>query len=679
MTVAAIVQARLGSARLPRKVLADLGGVPVLRVLLDRLSAARSLDTIVVAIPNGPTDDDLEAAIKAWAFPVVRGHPDDVLDRYRQAAQWAGADILVRVTGDCPLVDPRLVDSVVRTLLDDPSLDYVAVGPSFPDGADCEAFRMAALDMAWHEARLPSEREHVTTFINSQPERFSLSMIQHEPSLGGVRLTIDEPADLAVLRGLVGVLGTAPRVGIVEYAKHLFAHPALEEFRSHISRNEGLWRSRHLDELSLIGQRHPLEKSAELLARAERVIPGGTQTLSKGPDQFVRGVTPSLLLSGSGCHVTDVDGNIYIDYPMALGPVILGYGHPRTVEAVTRQVAEGTTFTLPHPLEAEVAEQLIEMVPSVEMVRFAKNGSDVTTAAVRLARAVTGRDVVLTCGYHGWHDWYMVQTPRNAGIPAILASLVEPFPFNDLVAFEAALARHDGRVAAVILEVGTDDPRDGFLGKLLTSAHRVGAIVIFDEIVTGFRFAVGGAQERYGVLPDLTCLGKAMANGLPLSAVGGRRDLMEEFCNVFFSGTFGGDTLALAAGKATLAEIAEAHVVEHMWDMGAVFRSGLTEVILASGLEVELLGHPPRSALVFRQDGADSPALRGLFLQEAARRGVLFGGPIFVTYAHQRGDVDRTVEICAEVFQLLVEAVQTESVERRLEGPAPALFPPLRS
>jgi glutamate-1-semialdehyde aminotransferase len=257
-----------------------------------------------------------------------------------------------------------------------------------------------------------------------------------------------------------------------------------------------------------------LHESARLLERARHVIPGFTQTLSKNPTQWVQGVAPAYIARASGAHVWDVDGNRYLDFPMALGPVILGHADAAVNEAIVRQLRDGISFTLPHPIEVEVAERVVDLVPGAERVRFAKTGSEATSAAVRLARACTGRDVVLTCGYHGWHDWYIGSTSRAAGVPDAVRALVGTFKFNDLASLDAALGRHRGETAAVILEpCGAEEPTPGFLEGVVERTHAVGAVAIFDEIITGFRLAPGGAQEHYGVEADLAAFGKALGNG----------------------------------------------------------------------------------------------------------------------------------------------------------------------
>lgn len=670
--VVAIVQARSGSSRLPAKVLADVCGRPLLTMLLRRLLAAGNLHEVVVATTQSDSDDLVaQVAVDAGAG-VFRGPVDDVLARYAGAAALAGADVVVRVTGDCPLVDPALIDELVALFLADPNAGYMAFGPSFPEGADAEVFSREALAAAHSSATTGPDREHVTLWIKDHPERFSIRVIETMPELGHVRLTVDEPEDLDAVRLLVAELGAEPETTIWQYAAR-WIELRQDAPNSSIGRNEGSWRSQNIADLDLVrkGQIHGGLRSAELLRRSRRVIPGATQTLSKGISQFVEGVTPAFLERGSGCHVFDADGNAYIDYPMALGPVLLGYNHPSIVAAVRRQIAEGSTFTLPHRLEVEVAERVVDLVPAAQMVRFAKNGSDVTSAAVRLARAVTGRDYVSTSGYHGWHDWYVGLTERSAGVPEAVKRLTGRFIWNDVGSFEAEMERMP---AAIVIELPGEDPEPGFLEHVRARCTQTGTVFVWDEIVTGFRWSTGGAQEYYDVIPDLVCLGKAMANGMPLSCIAGSADVMRAFDSVFFSGTFGGETVSLAAARATIDEIVRTNACATMWQRGELLRAGISALLDRHGdLDVRLLGHAPRSGLEFHQSGQSSPALRGLFLQETVRRGILFGGPIFVTPAHEPPDLDYTLEALAAVFEILDDAVTTDSVGRLLEGPAPGV------
>ncbi len=416
----------------------------------------------------------------------------------------------------------------------------------------------------------------------------------------------------------------------------------------------------------------PLSRSQEYFRRAQRVIPSCTQTMSKGHTQFVQGVAPIFLQRGQGSHVWDVDGNEYIDYPMALGPIILGYDDPDVTAAVQAQLAGGVTFSLPHPLEVEVAELLTEVIPCAEMVRFGKNGSDATAGAVRLARAFTGRDKIACCGYHGWHDWYVGTTTRPRGVPEAVRGLTLTFAYNDIASLEKLFDEHPGEIAALIMEpVGVVEPVGDFLRLVSERTRAHGAVLIFDEIVTGFRVALGGAQQHFGVVPDLACFGKAMANGYPLSAVVGRRPVMRLFDEIFFSSTFGGEVVSLAAAKATIAKLRERGVIEHLWRQGRRLKDGYNALAAESGLasQTECIGLPPRTVLTFRDAaGEESLLLKSLFQQEMIKRGILTAGGFNLCWSHSEGDIDRTLEACREALGFVARALRSDDPRKLLEG-----------
>jgi glutamate-1-semialdehyde aminotransferase len=421
----------------------------------------------------------------------------------------------------------------------------------------------------------------------------------------------------------------------------------------------------------------PLTRSQELLERAGRVIPAWTQTLSKNPTQWVQGVAPAYAARAEGAHVWDVDGNRYLDLPMALGPVILGHSHPVVTEAIERQLQDGIVFTLPHPIEVEVAEMVVARVPGAERVRFAKTGSEVTSAAVRLARAVTGRDDILAAGYHGWHDWYIGSTSRSLGVPTAVRELTSTFTFNDLDSLDAAL--DSSQPAAVILEpAGAEEPAPGFLEAVVERARKAGALVIFDEIITGFRVAPGGAQERYGVEADLVTFGKALGNGMPISALAGRAELMERLEEVFFSGTHGGEALSLAAARAVLGEL-DAAAYERLYETGERLRAGIEAAISAHDLSdwVAIGGAAPRTVVTVREpDGAKGLPAKTLVQQELVKRGVLFNGSNFICLAHSDEDIVQATKAYGDAFERLAAALPN-NVADLLEGPSiqPAFRP----
>lgn len=399
--------------------------------------------------------------------------------------------------------------------------------------------------------------------------------------------------------------------------------------------------------------------------RARDLIPGGSQTLSKGPTQWAQGIAPDFIVRARGARVWDDRGREFLDWPMALGPIMLGHGHPAVDDAIRAQLEDGITFTLPHPLEAEVAERVVDAVPCAERVRFAKSGSDATSAAIRLARAVTGRESVIAVGYHGWHDWYIGSTSRSAGVPAATRGLVRTAPYGEVPDLEGA--------AAVILEpASATEPPEGYLQALVDAAHAAGALVVFDEIITGFRLALGGAQERYGVTPDLACFGKALGNGMPISALAGRAEHMDVLRDVFFSGTHGGETLSLAAARAVIDVLREEPVHEHLWRLGERLQEGVRGLIERHGVGewVVCSGAAPWTLVMVSEPKEDPRGLpaKTLLQQELLKRGVLYNGSHFVSYAHTQADVDETLAAYDEALAIMA-SVLPDDVDRLLEAP----------
>ncbi|MBZ0109640.1 MAG: aminotransferase class III-fold pyridoxal phosphate-dependent enzyme [Candidatus Scalindua rubra] len=418
--------------------------------------------------------------------------------------------------------------------------------------------------------------------------------------------------------------------------------------------------------------KNTINKSLQLYNIARNLIPSCTQTFSKGYTQFSFRVSPVFIEMAKGCHVWDVDGNEYIDYSMALGAITLGYAYPEVNEAISEQLNKGIVYSLPHPLEVKLAETLVEIIPCAEMVRFAKNGSDVTTGAVRAARAYTGRDKIISCGYHGWHDWYIGTTTRNKGIPKAVQELTLTFEYNNIESLRKLFDENSGEIAAVVMEpIGIVGPEKRFLEKVKELTHKNGALLIFDEIVTGFRLSEGGAQEYFGVVPDLACYGKGMANGMPVSAVVGKREVMTIFDEIFFSFTFGGETISLAASIATINEMKVKGVIEYLWRMGRKLKDGFNALAVKHGLNTvtECIGFPPRTVITFKdRHGQESLELKTLFQQEAIKRGVLFSGAQNMCYSHTDTDIERTLEVYNESLEILARVIKGGDVESCLDG-----------
>lgn len=679
--VVAIIQARMGSTRLPGKVMADIAGYPMLWHVVDRLRKAQSIKQVVIATSDESTDNAIADFALRNTIECFRGSERDVLDRYYRAAERYKADVIVRITADCPLIDPQVVDKVVNAFLAG-DYDYVSntLRYTYPDGLDTEVFSFVALQQTWKEARVPTDREHVTPYIRTSGQ-FRILNVENEVDLSilDLRWTVDSQADLEFVRGIYARLGLKQQhFGLADVLRLLNSEPHLMEINNGKIQNEGYYKS-IATEPPLLPQQRDLSRSYELKARARRLIPDCSQTFSKGPTQFVQGVAPAFLVRGEGSHVWDADGNEYIDYPMALGPIILGHNYPAVTQAVIRQMQDGTTFSLPHPLEVEVAEMLVQVIPCAEMVRFGKNGSDATSGAVRVARAYTGREVIACCGYHGWQDWYIGTTSRNKGVPKAVRELTIPFEYNNIVSLERIFSEHPGKVAAVIMEpVGVVEPRGGFLQQVRELTHREGAILIFDEIITGFRLALGGAQQYFGVVPDLACFGKAMANGYPIAAVVGRREIMELFDEVFFSFTFGGEVLCLAACVATIKEMQETNVIGLLWAQGRKLKDGYNVLAREFGMDhyTDCVGLSPRTLITFKDiKGADSLVLKSLLQQECLKRGILFSGNQNICYSHSNADIEYTLRVYRNAMQMLAEAVDSGDALQRLQGkPVQSVF-----
>ena len=422
-------------------------------------------------------------------------------------------------------------------------------------------------------------------------------------------------------------------------------------------------------------------RSRELQAKAHRLIPGGCHTYAKGDDQYPS-LAPSFIVRGQGCHVWDIDGNEYVEYGMGNRCVTLGHGFEPVVKAAQLEMTRGTNFSRPAAIEVECAEQFLSMIDGAEMVKFAKNGSDVTSAAVKLSRAHTGRDMVALCADHPFFsvdDWFIGTTEIDAGIPKSTKSLSVKFSFNDLSSLEQLFARYPNRIACVVLEPAKyDHPQDRFLHRVRDLCHREQAVFILDEMITGFRWHNGGAQKMYSVVPDLSTFGKGFANGFALSALAGKRELMQrggldhrEERVFLLSTTHGAETHALAAAIATMQTYKQEPVIDTLYRQGRHLQRGLLEVTQRHRLSeyVQVIGPP--CALVHVTLDANkqrSQEFRTLLMQELVRRGIL-ATSFVISYSHSDADIGRTIQAWDAAMKIYARALE-DGVDKYLVGPA---------
>ena len=412
-----------------------------------------------------------------------------------------------------------------------------------------------------------------------------------------------------------------------------------------------------------------ISKSLEMYDRAKKLMHPITQTLAKGPGQFTFGVSPIYVERAKGSKIWDVDGNEYLDYCMGIGPISLGYGYDRVDNAIKEQLEKGITFSLMHRLELEVAEKLHEIIPNAESIRITKQGADACSAAVRIARAFTKRDKVAVCGYHGWHDWYIGTTTRDAGIPQAIKDLTVMIQYNNIESVKAVMTPD---LACLILEpIIFEEPKDNFLHEVQALCKANGTLLIFDEMWTGFRLALGGAQEFFGIKPDLAVYSKACANGMPIAFLTGRDDVMSLFeSDVFYFTTFGGEALSLAATLATLDEMKEKNVPQYLATQGQKIKDGFNELREKHGMTdyITIGGYPCRSIVNFTEKAGDALVLKTYLQQEMIKRGILWSSFHNMCFSHSDADVQLTLDAYDDIFPTFKQLIESNSVSSALKG-----------
>lgn len=651
MKVVAIVQARMGATRFPNKVMRPVGGTPMIGLLLARLRRARKIDQIVLATSTDPLNAPLVAYVEQLGHSVYQGSEDDVLDRYYQAALKFKAGVVVRITGDCPLTDPELVDEVVGAFTES-GVDYACniFPPTYPDGLDIEVFSVAALQRAHREADQPQQREHVTPYLR-QSDKFSRTNYAHSQDLSGERWTVDEPDDLVVVEKVFDHFHPRTDFSWSEVLALRERQPDAFAANRHLVRNEG----------SSLGTGQKLWK------RAKRIIPGGNMLLSKRAEMFLPEQWPAYFSKTKGCRVWDLDGREFIDMSlMGIGTNTLGYGHPEVDAAVRATIDAGNMSTLNCPEEVYLAERLIELHPWADMVRFARSGGEANAIAIRIARAASGRYKVAFCGYHGWHDWYLAANLGDEtrlaghllpglqpnGVPPNLRDTIYAFNYNRFEELEALVATHE--IGVIKMEVSRNQgPDPGFLQKVRQLATDKGIVLVFDECTSGFRQSFGGLHKLYGVEPDMAIFGKTLGNGYAITATIGRREIMQAAQASFISSTFWTERIGPTAALKTL------EVMERMksWEIITATGRSIGErwqaLAAKHGLSIALNGLP--ALIGFSFNSPHHLAYKTLITQEMLGKGYLAGTGVYVCTEHTPEIVDGFFEALDPVFGVVRE------------------------
>ena len=668
MNVISVIQARMSSVRLPGKVLMQLVGKPVLEHVVTRIQVCTSISKVIVATSTDPTDNIIQSWCESQGISCYRGSLDDVLDRYYQAAKTDHPDAVVRITADCPAIDPTIVDEVVTGFLEG-GYDYYGLSGEFPDGLDCTVFKFAALERAWREARLKSEREHVGPYLEKHPELFKNGGLKKFTGLSHHRWTLDEPRDYEFLQAVFARLQRSGSLFLASDVLFLLEQePDLMLINSDIIRNEGYLRSLKNDNKTMYTlEELKQSQGVALYKRAINLIPGGTQLLSKRPEMFAPEVWPSYYSKAKGCRVWDMEGREFIDISiMAVGACILGYADDEVDDAVVNALRSGVNSSLNCTEEVELAEALIALHPWFGMVRYARSGGESMGMAIRIARAHTHRDLVMFSGYHGWNDWYLATNLADStgldgqlmpglqpnGVPRGLAGTAMPFDANNIDSLREKIRGKEKHIAAIVIEParGEDAPA-GYLKALRELASEIGAVLIFDEITSGFRMCAGGIHRNYGVHPDMAVLAKSMANGYAMAVVMGIEKVMQAAQSTFISSTNWTERIGPTAALATLRKYQRLSVEKHLIEIGNRVKHIWRDAGELNKLEIKVTGLPSLAAFSFK--GANAAELETLFTIEMLKRGFLGFRQFKPSLAHQSADLDLYQKAVHEVFAFI--------------------------
>jgi len=665
MNILAIVQARMGSHRFPGKVMKTIQDKSLIEILLQRLSFSELISKIVVAIPCEEQDDILEKHILSKGYDVFRGATNDVLDRYYQAAKKYNPDVIVRVTGDCPLIDADVVDRTISLFLDG-NFDYACNcnPPTFPDGLDTEVFSFDALNEIWLNRFSLEEKEHVTVSLRNN-NKYKKTNYFSKIDYSFKRWTVDEQKDL----DLVSLIFESFKPNFnFKWADII----NFENTNNHLFNNNS-------DILRNSGNTH--NKGQRLWLKAKKIIPGGNMLLSKRSEMFLPDLWPSYFSKAKGCFVWDLDGNKYKDLSlMGVGTNILGYANEEVDDAVRSVIDNGNMTTLNAPEEVYLAEKLINMHPFAEMVRFCRTGGEANAVAVRIARAASGKDKIAFCGYHGWHDWYLAANLSQKsnlkehllpglepnGVPKDLVGSVYPFNYNNLEELKSLISKFD--IGTIKMEVSRNDgPTNNFLSEVRDIATKNNIILIFDECTSGFRETFGGLHKKYSIEPDMAVFGKALGNGYAITSIIGKKDIMEFAQTSFISSTFWTERIGSTAGLKTLEVMENNKTWDQISEKGRFIKDNWKKLADKHNIDLSISGLD--SLCSFSIKSKKNQKYKTFITQEMLSKGFLASDSIYVSMAHSASIIEEYFDILEPIFKVIAECENGRDIDTLLNGP----------
>ena len=662
--IVAIIEARLNSVRLPGKVLKKINGIPAIECLFKRISKSKYLDNIVVATSKNKKNLPLIEFLKKKNINLYIGEDQNVLKRFFDAANTYNASIVVRITGDSVILDYRLLDKMIKKFIEK-KVDFLCnTQPmTYPDGQDIEIFSFQSLKKTYKNAKLRYEKEHVTPYIIKN-KNFKKYNFENKIDYSKFRWSLDELEDLKVIRLIYAEFKPNIYFSWEDAIKKVLKKKKLTSNNS-LSRNEGA----------------RMTKTQKLWRRAKSLIPGGNMILSKRPELFHPDLWPAYFNKAKGCEIWDLDGKKYTDISlMGVGSNILGYANSEVDNAVKSAISKSNISTLNCPEEVELCERLVAMHPWSDMARLARTGGEASAIAVRIARAASGKSKIAFCGYHGWHDWYLSANLKStdglkphlmpgldpAGVPKSLKNTAIPFNYNKFHELEKIVREHD--IGTIKMEVSRNQkPENNFLKKVRALCNKKKIILIFDECSSGFRQSFGGLHKIYGVNPDMAWFGKALGNGYGITAIIGKREIMDYAQSSFISSTFWSERSGPVAANKTLDIMEKTKSWETITEIGSEVQKKWKFLAKKNNINIQLNGIPALST--FSIVSNDWLKYKTFITQEMLKKGYLATNAIFVSVKHNTKILKNYFEILDQLFYQISEfETGKKSVDEKLKG-----------
>lgn len=659
--VIVIIQARYLSSRLPGKVLKKINNKTILEILHERISKSKSVKKIIIACSKNKHDIQIVNLCKKLNFNYFVGSEKNVLDRYYKAALLYKAENIMRITADCPLTDPQLIDKLTN-LYFKYNLDYVSniLPPSYPDGLDLELFKFKCLKEAYLNSKTADEKEHVTKFIINN-KKFKKKNLLSKVNYSFLRITLDENVDFYVIKKIFENFKFNLNFSFKDIINLYKKNNNLFKMNVRIKRNEG---SR-------------LNSGQKFWRRAKNIIPGGTMLFSKNPDLYLPNAWPAYFSKTKGCYIWDLDRKKYLDFSvMGLGTNILGYSNSFVDKAVKKAIDFGTMSTLNSKEEILLAERLVHMHNWSDMVRFTRTGGEASAIAIRAARALTNRNTVAVCGYHGWQDWYLSANLNNknnldsllmknistAGVPKSLKNTTLTFEYNNLKSLKKLTNKES--LAAIIMEVSRKEPpKKKFLDQIRKICNKKGIVLIFDECTSGFRETFGGLHLKYKVNPDICLFGKALGNGYAVNAVVGKYEVMKVLEKTFVSSTFWTERVGSVAALETLKIMEKTQSWKIITELGIKIKKNWKLLAKKNNLKININGIDalPR----FEFEASINNYLKTYISQEFLKKNFLASNTIYLSTAHHKK------KIIDDYFNILDDIFHKISINKKnlLDGP----------